>query len=57
MPESVLLTFTLEQDAGGTWRAWLHAPGCTPEPITGLWNTREQAYHALVVALTNRHRP
>lgn len=52
MPESVLLSFTLEEDAAGYWRAWVRAPGLERHPVTASWKTRESAFMELVERLT-----
>lgn len=54
MPESVQLTFTLEQDAEGYWRAVVRAPGVNPHPLTAAYVTKKQALRALVVRLSER---
>ena len=54
MPESVQLTFTLEQDAQGYWRAYLRAPGVEPYALTPAFLTKDQAFMALVAHLAGR---
>ena len=48
MPESVMLTFTLEEDTYKYWRAWVHAPGFERYPLTAGNKSKEGAFMELV---------
>lgn len=50
--ESVLLTFTLEEDAYNYWRAWLRAPGIERYPLTAGNKTKDGAFMELVERLS-----
>lgn len=52
MPESVLLSFTLEEDANGYCRAFVRAPGLERHAVTASWKSREQAFMELVERLS-----
>jgi hypothetical protein len=57
MPESVLLTFTLEQDGQGYWRGYVRAPGIEPYPVTAAFLSKNDAFLAVVDAFARRPPP
>lgn len=52
MPESVLVSITIEEDAHGYWRAFVRAPGLERHAVTASWKSREQAFMELVERLS-----
>ena len=48
MPESIMLTFTLEEDAYKYWRAFVRAPGIERYPLTAGNKSKDGAFLELV---------
>jgi hypothetical protein len=54
MPESVLVTITLESNDTGAWSAYLRVSGLPPLALTAPVKTKERAAEALIDALVRQ---